>query len=180
MQEARRDLFAMLGSSTLPVNIPSFFHTLSSGDLCWPHLYHMIDSSLVDTNMKWTREVSPQERAALLAQNPVLAVKHFYERFHLYVKHIVKGKSKPFGNVVDIWYRFEFQARGSVHAHGFLFCREFGSSMQHFRDVESDDPLKQQAARAGIARMEAYLHALLKVPAKARGAGEPSPQSALH
>ena len=43
MTEKRADLFAMLGSPNMTVDIPTFFHTLSSGDLYWPQLYRMID-----------------------------------------------------------------------------------------------------------------------------------------
>ena len=120
LSERRKDIMAWI-----MWRHPHLFHTLSSGDQCWSQLYHMIDATLVDENMEWLREISLEDRTKLLAANPVLAIRHFMDRFRLYLKHVVYGRTRPMGRVLDHWFRFEFQARGSIHAHGFLWVDEF-------------------------------------------------------
>ena len=46
--------------------------------------------------------------------NPLIVDFYFYRRFELFKRLILKPKF----NIVDMWDRFEWQARGSAHSHG--------------------------------------------------------------
>ena len=43
----------------------------------------------------------------------------FERRLDSFINNIIKGSSKPLGNVNDYWLRIEFQMRGSPHVHSF-------------------------------------------------------------
>ncbi|SMY30034.1 unnamed protein product [Zymoseptoria tritici ST99CH_1A5] len=64
----------------------------------------------------------PDERARVarenLKNNPHVADAHFERRFKLFLEKVLKPKF----NVVDYWYRYEYQSRGSPHVHFFLWC----------------------------------------------------------
>ncbi|KPM39851.1 hypothetical protein AK830_g6688 [Neonectria ditissima] len=49
-----------------------------------------------------------------LRDSPHIAAYHFHQRFRSFLKLVLKPKF----NVTDFWYRYEWQARGSTHAHG--------------------------------------------------------------
>ncbi|KAE8747763.1 hypothetical protein FOCC_FOCC005586, partial [Frankliniella occidentalis] len=59
-------------------------------------------------------DISISERAALISQNPLIADTYFYLRSKFFIDHCFK----PHFGITDIWYRFEFQHRGSVRLHG--------------------------------------------------------------
>jgi hypothetical protein len=50
----------------------------------------------------------------LLRENPHIAAWHFYSRTRLFRDIVLKEKF----NMEDFWSRFEWQGRGSSHAHG--------------------------------------------------------------
>ena len=173
MNEARKDLMTMVSSGNTPVPVPSWFVTLSSADRCWPELFYMIDPELVDLDGTWHRDVSVAERERLLAENPVLAAKYFYIRFQAFVTHVLHGHTRPYGDIVDSWWRFEFQARGSVHAHGLLWSAGMARLHEELRN-----PVFQRRLAAALDKV---LHARAN-PAQAMGVPEPTgprPQPAM-
>ena len=70
------------------------------------------------------RELSPGERSRLLCSYPVIVAQHFTHRFNAFVNHILKGDSKPIGEVVDFFWRVEFQQRGSPHVHSLWWVKD--------------------------------------------------------
>ena len=58
-----------------------------------------------------------EEKCELLKLNPVTAARMFDHRVTSFINDIVKSPSNPIGNVIDFFYRVEFQARGSPHIH---------------------------------------------------------------
>lgn len=99
-------LMAMLMATDLDVAVPTIFLTLSSADLYWPELMHMIDSSLTDEQI---RDMPKSNREELLASNPILAA-HTKQ-----CSGLIQGHREPLGKVVDYWVRLETQLRGSLH-----------------------------------------------------------------
>lgn len=86
------------------------FFTFSAADLHWPELHDLMpqeDRSLTDRELgKWRRQN--------LINNPHLAAWFFEKRFKLFMEKVLILK----WNLVDWWYRFEWQHRGSTHVHG--------------------------------------------------------------
>ncbi|XP_028394469.1 uncharacterized protein LOC114518663 [Dendronephthya gigantea] len=84
---------------------PTFFFTFSAADSHWPDLQRLLQSN---------EGASRTERAQAVIDNPHLTDWFFMQRLQEFIKHWLQG-------VLDaewFWYRFEYQARGSIHAHG--------------------------------------------------------------
>ena len=97
---------------------PTLFMTASAADLQWDSLIR-----LSNRYREW-KEASSTRRIAIsrefLKDNPHLAVQHFQHRLNLFFSHVLKPKLR----YDDYWIRYEFQGRGSVHAHWFLWIQD--------------------------------------------------------
>ncbi len=84
---------------------PTFFSTFSAADSHWPDLQRLLQN-----NDGATRSA----RAQAVIDNPHLTDWFFMQRLEEFFRHWLNG-------VMDaewFWYRFQYQARGSIHAHG--------------------------------------------------------------
>lgn len=84
---------------------PTFFFTFSPADSHWPELQRLLQN-----NEGATRT----EKAQAVIDNPHLTDWYFVQRLEAFVRHWLTA-------ILDAewyWYRFEYQARGSIHAHG--------------------------------------------------------------
>ncbi|KAK3910038.1 ATP-dependent DNA helicase [Frankliniella fusca] len=93
------------------IGTPAIFFTLISADYHWPDLYRLMGYNV--------RDLSIPEKSKLLSQNPMIADTFFYLRS----KYFLEKSFKNHFDVVDIWYRYEFQHRGSIHLHGLALFR---------------------------------------------------------
>lgn len=96
---------------------PHLFFTVSAADIQWPDLHQ---------HMPAHPGAPPQDeqeayriRMANLNNNPAIAAYYFQKRWEIFYQEVVK----PQLDVVDHWWRFEWQHRGSSHIHGFLWLR---------------------------------------------------------
>ena len=111
-QRAKLDLFAMFRT----LGPPTYFITLSADDMNWFDLMCVLSKrDGMSLNDDQVRELSPGERSRLLCSYPVIVAQHFSHRFNAFVNNILKGDSKPIGEVVDFFWRVEFQQRFSPH-----------------------------------------------------------------
>ena len=100
--KAKEDLKAIISH----VGAPTFFFTFSSADMHWPDLHALFSSSLSDT--------TPESKRQNVINNPHIIDWFFTQRLENFIKHWLY-------NSLDAewhWYRFEYQARGSIHCHG--------------------------------------------------------------
>ena len=100
--KAKEDLKAIINH----VGAPTFFFTFSSAGMHWPDLHALFSSSLSDT--------TPESRRQNVINNPHITDWFFTQRLENFIKHWLY-------NSLDAewhWYRFEYQARGSIHCHG--------------------------------------------------------------
>ncbi|KAK3912381.1 ATP-dependent DNA helicase [Frankliniella fusca] len=88
------------------IGTPTIFFTLSSADYYWPDLYRLLGHKVSDLSL--------QQRAQLLSENPLVADSFFYLRS----KFFLESAFKKHFDVQDMWFRYEFQHRGSIHLHG--------------------------------------------------------------
>ena len=100
-KEVLHKLLAMI----LTLGPPHFFMTLSCNDQ-WPELKEAIQC---DTP------------GGSVSSNPLMAVLAFQRRWEALLKYVIHGPNKPLGNIKDSFIRCEFQNRGSVHLHIFLW-----------------------------------------------------------
>ena len=119
-QRAKLDLFAMFRT----LGPPSYFITLSADDMNWPDLMYVLakrdGQNLTDEQVL---EMTKSERVRLLCAYPVIVAQHFNHRFHSFLNYILKGNGNPIGEVVDYFWRVEFQQRGSPHVHSLWWVK---------------------------------------------------------
>ena len=98
-----REIMAMneqLGSATV-------FFTFSVADMQWPDLARFLNTE--------NRTI-----AQAIAHSPLTVDTYVDVRFNLFFTHFLK----PYLDIVDYWYRFEWQNRGSFHVHGLAWLRD--------------------------------------------------------
>ena len=85
---------------------PTIFFTLSSADMHWPELHQLFNSNIDD--------ITAEERRMNVINNPHLVDWFFTKRVEQFVKHWL------YNCLGAEWhrYRYEYQARGSIHCHG--------------------------------------------------------------
>ncbi|XP_076872152.1 uncharacterized protein LOC143522233 [Brachyhypopomus gauderio] len=117
-QSVQKDLFAMVRQ----LGIPTWFCSFSSADLRWPELMETIltqeGKHISPDDLDWS------ERCALLKSNPVTAARMFDHRFRCFLKDVIMSEAQPIGEIVDYFYRIEFQQRGSPHSHCLFWVKD--------------------------------------------------------
>ena len=99
-----------------------------------------VPHSDLDARRRSSDELTWSKRAELLRDHPVLAARLHKLQLEAFFNKIVKGRSKPFGEVLDHWIRIEFQGKGTAHSHWLL------NTLRHFldgdtvADLDMDDP----------------------------------------
>uniref|UniRef100_A0A669CYJ6 ATP-dependent DNA helicase n=1 Tax=Oreochromis niloticus TaxID=8128 RepID=A0A669CYJ6_ORENI len=88
-------------------------------------------SSVRDTQV--TKESVPQndlealdwsEKCEILRSNPVTTMRMFDKRVEALFRDLLFSPAQPLGEIIDYFYRVEFQHRGSPHIHMLLWIRE--------------------------------------------------------
>lgn len=127
-QNAKKRLNAVLREGhNLPVSVPTWFVTFSPADTFWPELYRAVFPNLSSNDIHL---LSSSVRARVLGSYPEYAAQLFYQRWQLFFKHVLNGRSKPLGTIVDFFFRIEFQMRGSPHVHMLMWVLEAARAMK--------------------------------------------------
>ena len=117
-QSAQKDLFAMLRQ----LGIPTWFCSFSAAEFRWPDIINVILKQQKDKrqaeNLDWT------EKSRVLKSNPVTVARMFNHRFHIFLRDVILSPAKPIGQVIDYFYRVEFQQRGSPHMHCLFWVKD--------------------------------------------------------
>ena len=100
--KVREDLKAIIDNK----GVPTIFFTFSAADMHWPEL-HSIFKKPVD-------ELNNNDRRQVIISNPHIVDWMFTKRLESFVKHWLYDTLKAEWH----WYRYEYQARGSIHCHG--------------------------------------------------------------
>lgn len=86
--------------------VPTIFFTFSSADMHWPELHSLF--------AKPPEKCTSQERKQHVIDNPHIVDWFFSQRLESFLKHWLYDSLGAKWH----WYRYEFQARGSIHCHG--------------------------------------------------------------
>ena len=120
-QSTKIQLFAMLRT----LGPPTFFITFSADDHHWKDLTIVLAKCtgrvLSEADVD---QLSQEEKRQLMTSNPVVTARHFAHRFQCMVREVIKGSAKPIGEVVDFFWRIEFQLRGSPHVHSLWWTKD--------------------------------------------------------
>ncbi len=91
------------------VGTPTCFFTFSSADMHWPELH-----ALFQENNCTDFTISSEERRQNIINNPHIVDWFFTQRLENFIKYWLYDTLDAKWH----WYRFEYQARGSIHCHG--------------------------------------------------------------
>ena len=86
------------------------FFTFSAADLHWPELHNLMPGG---ENVRDETETA-KWRQQNIVENPHVAAWFFNKRFEKFLNDVLI----PQWDLVDWWYRYEWQHRGSVHVYG--------------------------------------------------------------
>ena len=104
---------------------PTFFITLSSDDNNRVDLMIVLSKSGgQNLSEEEAANLSSSEKSNLMRANPVVSARNFAHRFQSFVKEVIKGSGQPIGEVVDYFWRIEFQLRGSPHVHSMWWIKD--------------------------------------------------------
>ena len=98
----REDLKAIIDNKGVPTN----FFTFSVADMHWPELHSLFNCQ--------TDQLTNEERRQNVIKNPHIVDWFFTKRIESFIKYWLYHTLKAEWH----WYRFEYQARGSIHCHG--------------------------------------------------------------
>ena len=103
---------------------PTFFLTFSPAEYNWEDLIRWLREK--NSDVPNVNELTP---AALMNIDPVLTSMYIHNRFNALWKFILNAK--PLGEVVSYFIRHEYQSRGTVHFHTFLWTKDAPIIGQH-------------------------------------------------
>ncbi|XP_062600308.1 uncharacterized protein LOC134261943 [Saccostrea cucullata] len=115
-QRTMKDLYAMIRQ----LGIPTWFITFSAGETRWDETINALkdpEDPRSPGDIEWT------EKCHLIRENPVMCARLFNNRVQRLFTDLIMSPSQPVGDVVDFFYRTEFQQRGSPHIHCLLWVR---------------------------------------------------------
>lgn len=120
-QKAKKDLFAMirqLGQAT-------FFCSFSSAETMWAHLLRILGKVVDHKNYSddEIKDMSWETKCRLIQTDPVTCARHFDYQMRMFVSDFLLNKLCPVGDIVDYFFRIEYQSRGSCHAHFLIWVR---------------------------------------------------------
>ena len=96
---------------------PTFFVTLTADDMNWPDLlYVLANRAGMNISNEDVDGLSSEQKRELLYSDPITTVRHFSQRFQKFIA-FMKGSSKPIGEIVDYFWRVEFQLQGRPYVH---------------------------------------------------------------
>jgi len=121
-ERCKKDLFAMIRQ----LGKPTWFCSFSAAETRWTHLLQML-GRLVDKKTYTDNEIQGmtwQKKSDLIKSDPVTCARNFEHMVQLFLRDILKSALKPIGEIVDFFYRVEFQQRGSPHIHSLFWVKD--------------------------------------------------------
>jgi len=119
-QRAKMDLLSMFKT----LGAPTYFITLTADDMNWPDLLFVLATRAgMEVTEESVCDLTAEQKHRLLLSDPVTTARHFSQRFQKFLG-FMKGPSKPIGEIVDYFWRIEFQLRGSPHVHSLFWVKD--------------------------------------------------------
>ena len=121
-EKVKKDLFTLIRI----LGIPTWFASFSSADTHWSHLLQILGQT-VDKKSYSEDEVnnfSWFKKQSLVKKDPVTCARHFDFQVRTLMKDVLQNPSHPIGEIIDFFYKIEFQMRGSPHVHMLLWIKD--------------------------------------------------------
>ena len=134
------------------IGLPHFFLTWSAADVQWDMLQRLLTAA--ETDGQAGTNVDDTGRNRRVNDNPALVGAFFVKRIEIFMGTIGKHGM----GVKEFWVIFEWQGRGSIHAHGVVWLRD---GMCPVDDVEAviRDPHREEERQALLDFYDEYCSA---------------------
>ena len=132
-ERCKKDLFAMIRQ----LGNPTWFCSFSAAETRWIHLIKIL-GRLIDNKDYTDDEITQmtwQKKSELIQKDPVTCARNFEHMVQLFIHDFIKSSCQPVGEVIDFFYRVEFQQRGSPHIHGLFWIK---NAPEYGRDCDED------------------------------------------
>ena len=120
-ERCKKDLFAMIRQ----LGKPTWFCSFSAAETRWTHLLKIL-GRLTDKKDYTDNEIQHmnwQQKSDLIKSDPVTCARNFEHMVQLFIRDVLKSKLVPIGEILDFFYRVEFQQRGSPHIHALFWIK---------------------------------------------------------
>lgn len=158
----KKDVFALIRQ----LGIPTWFCSFSAAETKWVPLFITL-GKLVEkkdytedeaANLTW------EEKSKLIKSDPVTCARYFDYRFQRFMSEVLRDQSHPIGEIVDYFYRIEFQQRGSPHVHMLLWIKNAPTTdnSQHSEIIKFIDKYltcSNNAAKEFLVNYQTHRHA---------------------
>ena len=117
-ERCKKDLFAMIRQ----LGNPTWFCSFSAAETRWIHLIKIL-ARLIDNKNYSDDEVTQmtwQKKSELIQKDPVTCARNFEHMVQLFIHNFIKSSCQPVGEVIDFFYRVEFQQRFSTYPRTIL------------------------------------------------------------
>ena len=106
---------------------PTWFCSFSAAETRWTHLLKTLGKIVEkkDYTDDEIKQMTWEQKSDLIQKDPVTCARNFDHMVQLFSRDVLKSSVMPVGEIVDYFYRVEFQQRGSPHIHGLFwvnFC----------------------------------------------------------
>ena len=81
------------------------------------------------------QDMTWQKKSDIIKSDPVTCDRNFEHMVQLFLCDVVKSTLKPISEIVDFFYRVEYQQRGSLHKHSQFWVKDAG---QYEKDSNDD------------------------------------------
>ena len=98
---------------------PTWFCSFPAAGKRWSHLLKTL-GRLVEKKDYTDYEIEYmtwQQRSDLIQKDPATCARNFEHMVQLFIRDVLKSDAMPIGEIVDFFYRVEFQQRGSPHIY---------------------------------------------------------------
>lgn len=135
-ERCKKDLFAMIRQ----LGNPTWFCSFSAAETKWIHLLKILGRIVEKRgyNDDEIKEMTWQQKSDLIQKDPVTCARNFEHMVQLFINDILKSDAMPIGEIVDFFYRVEFQQRGSPHIHALFWVKD----APHYEKSSNDDIVK--------------------------------------
>ncbi|XP_068507192.1 uncharacterized protein [Syngnathus scovelli] len=116
-ERTTKDLFAMIRQ----LGTPTFFCTFSAAEMRWEEVITAIKAQ--QGEVVNFAELDWATKCEILRSNPVTTMRMFDKRVEALFRDLILSPAQPIGEVVDYFYRLEFQHRGSPHIHCLIWVK---------------------------------------------------------
>lgn len=161
------------------LGIFSLFITLSAAETRWEELLKLLKKTVDKEENADVSELNHFEKARLIQKDPVTCALYFNYRFNELIKTWKNVENGPFGehDILNMYYRIEFQHRGSPHVHMVVWLKNtpiFNSNEENTENEfkENEETEKEEPKKHNTREVEDFVDKIMTTSSDYPGMSE--------